>query len=70
MDEYIWPLVFENPPEAVENGSIWVQADHAVFDGDSVDEGLFVVEEVGVRDPQLVRHSVIQSQVVGDLRVR
>ncbi|TNN46046.1 hypothetical protein EYF80_043745 [Liparis tanakae] len=56
----------KNPPEAVENGSVWVQADHSVFDGDSVDERLLVVEEVGVGDPELVGDPVIQRQVEGD----
>lgn len=46
-----------------------METDHPVLDCDSVDEGLLVVEEVGVGDPQLVGHSVIQSQVVGDLGV-
>ncbi|KAF3834830.1 hypothetical protein F7725_027388, partial [Dissostichus mawsoni] len=43
--------------------------DHPVLDGDSVDEGLLVVEEVGVGDPQLVGHSVVQRQVQRDAQV-
>ena len=54
------------PPEAIENGTIWMQADHAVFDGDSVDERLLVVQEVGVGDPELVGDPVVQGQVEGD----
>lgn len=46
-----------------------MEPDHAVLDGDAVNEGLLVIQEVRVRNPQLVGHSVIQSQVVGDLRV-
>lgn len=34
-----------------------------------MDEGLLVVQEVGVGHPQLIGHSVIQGQVVGDLGV-
>lgn len=43
-----------------------MQADHSVFDGDSVDERLLVVEEVGVGDPEMVGDPVIQGQVEGD----
>lgn len=46
-----------------------MEPDHAVLDCDAVNEGLLVVKEVGVGDPQLVGHPVIQSQVVGDLGV-
>jgi len=58
--------VSQNQPEAVENGPVRMQADHSVFDGDSVDERLLVVEEVCVGDPERVGNPVIQSQVEGD----
>lgn len=56
-------------PESIKHRAVRVETDHPVLDGDAVNEGLLVVEEVCVWDPQLVRHPVIQSQVVGDLRV-
>lgn len=56
-------------PETVEDCAVWVESDHPVFDCDTMDEGLLIVQEVGVRHPQLIGHSVIQGQVVGDLRV-
>lgn len=46
-----------------------MQADHPVLDSHAVNEGLLVVQKVSVGHPQLVRHPVIQSQVVRDLRV-
>ena len=46
-----------------------METDHPVLDRDAMNEGLLVVEEVGVGDPQLVGHSVIQSQVICNLRV-
>lgn len=58
-----------SPPEAVENGPIRVEADHAVLHSHSVDKRLFVVEEVSVRDPQLVGNPVIQGQVEGNPQV-
>lgn len=56
-------------PEAVEDGAVRVQPDHAVLDGDAVHEGLLVIEEVGVGHPQLVRHPIIQGEVEGDAQV-
>lgn len=56
-------------PQSIKHRAVRVEADHPVLDGDAMDEGFLVVEEVGVGDPQLVSHSVIQSEVVGDLRV-
>ena len=56
-------------PEAVQHRAVRMQADHAVLHGDAVDEGLLVVQEVGVGHPELVRHAVVQRQVQGDLRV-
>lgn len=46
-----------------------MQTDHPVLDCDAMNEGLFVIEEVGVWDPQLIGHSVIQCQVIGNLRI-
>lgn len=57
-------------PESIKHRAVRVETDHPVFDRDTMNEGLLVIQEVGVRDPQLIRHPVIQSQVVGDLRVR
>lgn len=34
-----------------------------------MDKGLLVVDEVGVRDPQLICHSVVQGEVEGDAGV-
>lgn len=56
-------------PESIEHRAVRVQTNHPVLHSDAVNEGLLVVEEVGVGDPQLIRHSVIQSQVVRNLRV-
>lgn len=56
-------------PEAIKHRAVRVQTDHPVLDGDAVNERLLVVQEVGVGHPQLIRHSVIQSQVIGDLGV-
>lgn len=56
-------------PESIKHRAVRVETDHPVLDSDTVNEGLLVVEEIGVGHPQLIRHSVIQSQVVGDLRV-
>lgn len=61
--------VNRSPPEAIENGPIWMQADHAVLHSDSVNKRLLVVEEVSVRDPQLVGNPVIQGQVERDAQV-
>lgn len=56
----------QTPPEAIENRSIWMQADHTVFHSNSMDERLLVIEKVGVGDPELVGNPVIQGQVEGD----
>lgn len=56
----------QNLPESVENGSVWMQSDHSVFDSDSVDEGLLVIEEVCVWDPELVGNPIIKGQVERD----
>lgn len=58
-----------SPPEAVENGPIRMQTDHAVLYSHSVNKRLFVIEEVSVGDPQLVGNPVIQSQVERDPQV-
>lgn len=47
-----------------------MQANHSVLDRDAVHEGLLVIEEVSVRHPQLIGHTVVQRQVQRDLRVR
>ena len=47
-----------------------MQADHPVLDRHAVQEGLLVVQEVGVWEPQLVGHAVVQSQVEVQLGVR
>lgn len=57
------------PPEAVKNGPVRMQADHAVLHSHSVDKRLLVVEEVSVGDPQLVGNPVIQGQVERDPKV-
>lgn len=59
----------ESSPESVENGTIWVQSNHTVFHGDTMDEGLLVVEEVGVWNPQLVCYSVVQGQIERDANI-
>lgn len=51
------------PPEPIEHGSIRVQSDHPILHRHPMDEGLLVINEVGVRDPQLVCHSVVQGKV-------
>lgn len=58
-----------SPPEAVENGPIRMQADHAVLHSHPVNERLLVVEEVSVGDPQLVGNPVVQGQVERDPQV-
>lgn len=58
-----------SPPEAVEDGPIRMEADHAVLHSHSVNKRLLVVEEVSVRDPQLVGNPVIQGQVERDPQV-
>lgn len=50
-------------PQAVQDGPVRVEADHAVLHGHPVQKGLLVVQEVGVRQPQLVSHPVVQGQV-------
>lgn len=40
-----------------------MQADHAVLDSDSMHKGLLIVQEVGIRHPELVCDSIVQSQV-------
>ena len=57
-------------PQSVEHGAVGMQADHAVLHCHAVQKGLLVVKEVGVRKPQLVGHTVIQSQVQVELAVR
>lgn len=54
--------VFDSP-QAVQDGPVRMEADHAVLHGHPMQEGLLVVEEVGVRQPQLVSHPVVQGQV-------
>lgn len=61
--------VSPNLPEAVENGPIRMQADHAVLHSHSVNKRLLVVKEVSVGDPQLVGNPVIQGQVERDPQV-
>lgn len=56
-------------PEPVEHSSIGMQSNHAVFHRHPMDEGFLVVNEVGVRDPQLVCHAIVQGQVEGNPRV-
>lgn len=50
-------------PQAIQDGPVRVEADHAVLHGHPVQKGLLVVQEVGVRQPQLVSHPVVQGQV-------
>lgn len=59
----------KNVPQTVEHRPVGMQADHPVLDGDAVDEGLLVVEEVSVRHPQLVGDAVVQRQIQRNLRV-
>ena len=47
-----------------------MQSDHSVLHRHPVDEGLLVINEVGVRDPQLVCHSVVQGEVKRNACVR
>lgn len=42
-----------------------MQSDHTVFDSYSMYKRLFIIQEVGVRYPELVCHSIVQSQVQG-----
>lgn len=46
-----------------------MQSNHSVLDRDAVDEGLFIIEEIGVGNPERVSYPVIQGQVEGYLRV-
>lgn len=57
------------PPETIEDGSIRVQSDHSVLHCHPVDKGLLVINEVCVRDPQLVCHPVVQCEVERDAGV-
>ena len=50
-------------PQPVEDSAIWVQSDHTVLHCHPMKKGLLVVKEVGVREPQLVCYTVVQSQV-------
>ena len=56
-------------PQSVQNGAVRVQTDHPVLDRHAVQKGLLVVQEVGVWEPQLVGHAVVQSQVEVQLSV-
>lgn len=40
-----------------------MQPDHSVLYCHAVKEGLLVIKEVGVREPELVCYTVVQSQV-------
>lgn len=46
-----------------------MQPDHSVLHGHAVEEGFLVVKEVGVREPQLVCNTVVQSKVEFQLTV-
>lgn len=46
-----------------------MQPDHSVLYCHAVKEGLLVIKEVGVREPQLVCYAVVQSQVELELTV-
>ena len=46
-----------------------MQSNHTVLHCHAMQEGLLVIEEVGVWEPQLVCYAVIQSQVEGQLSV-
>lgn len=59
----------QNTPESIEDSPIWMQADHAVFDCDSMDERLLVIEKVGVGDPELVSNPVVKCQVERDSHI-
>lgn len=65
----IGSAVVKGLPESIKHCAIGVETYHPVLDSNTVNKRLLVIEEIGVGDPQLIRHSVIQSQVVGDLRV-
>lgn len=56
----------QRSPETVEHSSIRVQSDHPVLHRHPVNEGLLVIDEVGVRDPQLVCHPVVQGEIERD----
>ena len=43
-----------------------MQPDHTVLHSHPVDERLLVVEEIGVRYPELVGHPVVQGEVEGN----
>lgn len=40
-----------------------MEPDHAILHCHSMQKGLLVVQEIGVRQPQLVSHPVVQGQV-------
>lgn len=46
-----------------------MQSDHPVLHRHTVDKGLLVIDEVGVGDPQLICHPVVQGEVERDARV-
>lgn len=50
-------------PQAVQDGPVRMEPNHAVLHRHPVQKGLLVVQEVGVRQPQLVSHPVVQGQV-------
>lgn len=46
-----------------------MQPDHSILYCDAMEEGLLVIKEVGVREPELVCHTVVQSQIEFELTV-
>lgn len=63
------PRELQDSPESVENCAVWVQSNHSVLNGNAVNKRLLVIEEVGVWDPELVCHSVVQRQVERDPQI-
>lgn len=50
------------PPQRIKHSSIGKDTDESVLDGDVVEEGLFGVNDEGVRDPEELHQPPVQAQ--------
>lgn len=50
-------------PQAIQDSPIRMEPNHAILHCHPMQKGLLVIQEIGVRQPQLVSHPVVQGQV-------
>lgn len=60
---------YVNSPDAISHCPIWVELKHTILHSYIMYKGIFAIHKVAVRDPQLLMHTIVQSQVLVGLIV-